>query len=56
VSKDICYYANSEPTETLRFVLHGRAEEGDVIRHNASLLRTSDGKRMAEVISRKRRL
>ncbi|MCF8486936.1 MAG: hypothetical protein K9G71_17170 [Rhodobacteraceae bacterium] len=56
VSKDICYYANSEPTETLRFVLHGRSQEGDIICHNASLFRTSDGKRMAEVISRKRRL
>jgi probable biosynthetic protein (TIGR04098 family) len=56
VSKDICYYANSEPTETLRFVLHGQSEEGGIICHNASLFRSSDGKRMAEVISRKRRL
>lgn len=56
VSKDICYYANSEPTETLRFVLHARAEDGDMIRHDASLFRTSDGKRMAEVTSCKRRL
>lgn len=56
VSKDICYYANSEPTETLRYVLHARTDEGDIVRHNASLFRSSDGRRMAEVISRKRRL
>jgi probable biosynthetic protein (TIGR04098 family) len=57
VSKDIFYYANSEPDETLRFVLHARFEEqGGIIRHEASLFRSSDGKRMAEVISRKRRI
>ena len=43
VSKDICYFANSEPTETLRFRLHARQKEGDLIHHTASLYRTSDG-------------
>lgn len=56
VSKDIFYYANSEPNETLRFALHARTEEGDTIRHDAALFRTSDGKRMADVVSWKRRL
>lgn len=56
VAKDICYYANSDPGETLRFVLHTREEKGGEILHTASLFRTSDGKRMSDVISRKRRL
>jgi probable biosynthetic protein (TIGR04098 family) len=56
VSKDIFYFANSEPTETLRFRLHSRGEENGLIRHTASLYRTSDGKRMAEVSSAKRRM
>lgn len=56
MAKDICYYANSDPGETLRFVLHAREEAGDLVTHRASLFRTSDGKRMSDVISRKRRL
>ena len=56
VSKDMFYFANSDPTETLRFRLHSRGEENGVIRHSASLYRTSDGKRMAEVSSAKRRM
>lgn len=56
VSKDICYFANSEPTETLRFDLHLRGEADGKIRHVASLSRTSDGKRMAEIISVKQRV
>jgi probable biosynthetic protein (TIGR04098 family) len=56
VSKDIFYFANSEPTETLRFRLHSRGEENGLIRHTASLYRTSDGKRMAEVSSAKLRM
>lgn len=51
VSKDICYFANSEPTETLLFKLHKREQEGDTLRHWASLYRKGDGKRMGEVIS-----
>mgnify|MGYP001194486243 CR=1 FL=1 len=56
VAKDICYYANSDPGETLRFVLHSREVKGDLVIHTASLFRTSDGKRMSDVISHKRRL
>ena len=55
VSKDLYYYANSEPTETLIFRVHTRDEENDTLRHTASLSRKSDGKRMGEVISIKRR-
>jgi len=56
VSKDICYYANSEPDETLVFRLHAREEDGDLIRHVVSLSRKSDNKRMSEAISVKRRI
>ncbi|HKK31752.1 MAG TPA: Pnap_2097 family protein, partial [Alphaproteobacteria bacterium] len=56
VSKDICYYANSDPTDTLLFRLHSQEEEGDLVRHTASLCRQMDGKRMAEITSVKRRL
>lgn len=54
LAKDICYFANSEPDETLRFRLHAREEAQGVVRHVASLYRSSDGKRMAEVISDKK--
>ncbi|MEL7445510.1 MAG: Pnap_2097 family protein [Pseudomonadota bacterium] len=54
VKKDICYFANAEPTETLVFRLHERSEDGDIIHHTASLSRKSDNRRMAEVISSKR--
>lgn len=55
LSKDICYFANSEPDETLIFKLHSRNETDDAIEHHASLYRSSDHKRMAEVVSRKRK-
>jgi probable biosynthetic protein (TIGR04098 family) len=54
--KDICYFANSEPTETLVFKMHAREETDAGVRHVASLSRKSDGVRMGEVISEKRRL
>ena len=54
VSKDVLYFANSEPTETLVFRLHARRTEGDLIEHHASLSRKSDGQRMSEVRSLKR--
>lgn len=54
VSKDICYFANSDPTETLIFRVHSRDETNGIIRHALSLSRKSDGKRMADVISEKR--
>lgn len=56
VKKDICYFANSAPDETLLFRLHAREEDGDIVRHVATLSRKGDGVRMAEVISEKRRL
>lgn len=56
VLKDICYFANSEPTETLLFRVHAREETDAGVRHIASLSRKSDGVRMSEVISEKRRL
>lgn len=55
VSKDLCYFANSEPDEPLRFRLHAREEADGAVRHLASLYRGGDGKRMAEVRSVKRR-
>ncbi len=56
VSKDILYFANSEPTETLVFRLHAREMEDGLLRHTASLSRKSDGKRMSEITSLKRPL
>ncbi len=56
VSKDICYFANSEPTETLLFRVHLREEDGDLVRHVASVARKSDGKRMGQVVSVKRKV
>jgi probable biosynthetic protein (TIGR04098 family) len=54
-SKDLCYFANSEPDEHLLFRLHAREEDADEVRHHASLYRASDGRRMAEVRSVKAR-
>ena len=55
--KDLFYFANSEPTETLLFRLHERTDlGGGLIRHVCTLSRKSDGQRMGEVISLKRRL
>lgn len=57
VSKDIMYFANAEPEETLIFRLHERAEpEAGLIRHFCSLSRKSDGVRMAEMTGLKRRV
>lgn len=55
VSKDIMYFANSEPDETLIFRLHQRSEpEGGLVQHVCSLTRKSDGVRMAEMNGVKR--
>ncbi|MGL4280703.1 MAG: Pnap_2097 family protein, partial [Albidovulum sp.] len=56
VSKDVLYFANSEPTETLVFRLHARDLQGGLIRHTATLSRKSDGQRMCELVSLKRQL
>ncbi len=47
VERDICYFANADPTEVLRFRLHHLEEVDGVMRYTASLARTSDGKIMA---------
>ena len=54
VSKDIYYFANCEPSETLIIRVHSRDIDNGLIRHFLSLSRKSDGKRMAEVVSEKR--
>lgn len=56
VLKDICYFANSEPTETLVFRLHAREEIDYGVRHVVSLARKSDGVCMSEAICEKRRI
>lgn len=56
VEKDVFYFANSDPEETLIFRLHERELDGDRVRHVGSLARKSDGKRMAEIASLKRRM
>ncbi|MBF9036661.1 hypothetical protein HKCCE2091_20695 [Rhodobacterales bacterium HKCCE2091] len=55
VAKDVCYFANSEPDETLVFRVHDRQEADDgAVTHRVTLSRKSDDVRMAEVISTKR--
>jgi probable biosynthetic protein (TIGR04098 family) len=56
VSKDMFYFANSEPSDTLVFRLHAREQEGGRIGHLCSLSRKSDGKRMAEVTASRQRI
>lgn len=57
VSKDIMYFANSEPDETLVFRLHEKDElEGERVQHLCSLSRKSDGVCMAEMTGVKRRI
>lgn len=50
LSKDVLYFANTEPTERLKFRLHEREllASGD-IRFLCSIARSSDGTRMAEI-------
>lgn len=54
VGKDLYYFANAEPDETLVFRIHERRENEGVIAHLCTLSRKSDGKRMAQVHSLKR--
>lgn len=57
VSKDILYFANAEPDETLVFKLHDREDLGDgMLRHFCSLSRKSDGAVMAEMTGIKRQV
>lgn len=54
VSKDVLYFANSDPTETLVFRLHARSVTDGLVTHNATLSRKSDGQRMCELVGVKR--
>lgn len=54
VSKDVHYFANSDPTETLVFRLHEREAHDGIISHKATLSRKSDGQRMCELTGVKR--
>lgn len=54
IAKDVCYFANAEPTETLIFRVHKREENDGVIHHTATLSRKSDNKRMATIVGSKR--
>ena len=54
ISKDVCYFANAEPTETLVFRIHQRAEADGEVHHTATLSRKSDDKRMATIVGAKR--
>lgn len=57
VSKDIMYFANAEPNETLVFCLHQRDENEDGhVQHLCSLSRKSDGVCMAEMTGVKRKI
>lgn len=47
VERDICYFANADPDEVLRFRLHAYEETADGLSYRATLSRTSDGKVMA---------
>ncbi|MCS6987037.1 MAG: phosphopantetheine-binding protein [Sphingomonadaceae bacterium] len=56
VERDICYFANAEPTDTLIFRLHDWAEDDREVRYLASLARKSDGVTMARIRAVKRRV
>jgi probable biosynthetic protein (TIGR04098 family) len=46
-TRDICYFANAMPDETLVFRLHEWEQTPDLVRYRATLSRKSDGKAMA---------
>lgn len=54
VERDICYFANADPDEVLRFRLHDLSEDEEGLSYRATLSRTSDGKTMAMATARKR--
>lgn len=56
VERDICYFANADPEEVLRFRLHAYEESETGIVYRATLSRTSDGKTMALATGRKVRV
>lgn len=54
-SRDVYYFANTTPDDTLIFRVHGWDQTADTISFQSSLSRKSDGKLMAYVATTKRR-
>lgn len=56
VERDICYFANADPTDGIRFRLHSYDEDDGKVRYLATLARASDGKTMARISATKARV
>lgn len=54
--RDICYFANAMPDETLVYRIHSEQTEGDRLRYRATLSRKSDGKTMALIETEKQKV
>jgi len=50
IRRDVCYFANATPDETLVFKLHEWSADASAIHYEGSLSRASDGKTMAHII------
>jgi hypothetical protein len=50
IRRDVCYFANATPDETLVFKLHEWSADANAIHYEGSLSRASDGKTMAHII------
>jgi probable biosynthetic protein (TIGR04098 family) len=55
-NREICYFANAMPDETLLFRLHSWDADAGAVRFRSSLSRASDGKMMALIDTRKARI
>ena len=55
-AKDLYYFANADPSETMIFRVHERRSSEDTLEHVCSLSRKSDNVRMAQVKSVKTRV
>lgn len=53
VGRDICYFANTDPSDIIRFRLHALEETEEGLAYRATMARVSDGKTMALVEGRK---
>lgn len=53
ISRDICYFANADPRDTLVFRIHKWEQSGATLNAESSLSRRSDGRLMAYVVTRK---
>ena len=53
VGKDLYYFANAEPTETLVFRIHRESKSDEIFEYTCSLSRKSDNQLMAQVTSYK---